>query len=59
MTYTYQCEACERVFDAQQSITDLPLTRCDTCAGHVHRIIYPPALSFQGGGWVPSSHGVS
>ena len=49
--YTYECNRCGHVFDAQQRISDAPLTTCVDCAGHVHRIIYPPTLSFQGSGW--------
>lgn len=49
--YTYECDRCGRVFDVSQRITEEPLRTCQDCAGAVHRIIYPPTLSFQGSGW--------
>jgi len=31
MTYTYECEACQHLFDTQQSMNDAPLKKCPEC----------------------------
>lgn len=47
-TYTYKCqnESCGHKFEANQKITDDPLTVCPECQQETHRIVVP------GGGFI-------
>ena len=38
-TYEYKCKKCEKRFEVFQSITEDPLSECDTCDGTVQRLI--------------------
>lgn len=51
-TYVYQCKKCNLEFEKIQSITALPLTKCDQCEGNVERIISGGAgFLFKGSGF--------
>jgi len=50
-TYEYECDACHRVFEVRQRITEAPLTTCDTCGGPVHRLLSPAPFILKGEGW--------
>jgi putative FmdB family regulatory protein len=51
-TYVYQCSNCNSTFEAEQRITENPLTSC-ACGseGTVKRIIQPIAVMFKGSGF--------
>jgi putative FmdB family regulatory protein len=55
-TYVYRCEQCGHKFEAQQHMTDDPLTICPNCQGHVHRILFPAAVVFKGSGFYSTDH---
>ncbi|HEU5194691.1 MAG TPA: FmdB family zinc ribbon protein [Methylomirabilota bacterium] len=50
-TYEYECEACHRVFEVRQRITEDPLTTCEACGGHVRRLLSPAPFILKGEGW--------
>lgn len=50
-TYEYQCDACGRVFEVRQRISDAPLTTCEACGGSVRRLISPAPFILKGEGW--------
>jgi putative FmdB family regulatory protein len=50
-TYEYECDACHRVFEVRQRITEEPLTTCDACGGRVRRLISPAPFILKGEGW--------
>jgi len=50
-TYEYECDACHRVFEVRQRITEAPLTTCDACGGPVHRLLSPAPFILKGEGW--------
>jgi putative FmdB family regulatory protein len=51
-TYVYECRACEKTFEAEQRITEPPLTTCQCGAsGTVKRVIQPIAVMFKGSGF--------
>jgi putative FmdB family regulatory protein len=50
-TYEYQCDACQRVFEIRQRISEEPLTVCDVCGGHVRRLLSPAPFILKGDGW--------
>ena len=49
-TYVYECRTCEKSFEAEQRITEAPLTDCE-CGGTVRRIIQPVGIAFRGSGF--------
>jgi putative FmdB family regulatory protein len=56
-TYEYQCRSCGQRFDAFQSITASPLTRCPHCRKKVDRLISAGAgLLFKGSGFYTTDH---
>lgn len=51
LTYEYACDACHRVFEVRQRISDPPLGRCETCGGPIRRLLSPAPFILKGGGW--------
>ena len=49
--YEYQCEACQDVIEAQQSLSDKPLTTCPACTGSLKKLISRSSFQLKGGGW--------
>lgn len=49
--YEYECEACQKITEARQSIKDAPLTTCPACGGTVNKIISQTSFTLKGGGW--------
>lgn len=52
-TYVYECSSCNTQFEADQRISENPLTACIPCGseGTVKRIIQPIAVMFKGSGF--------
>ena len=50
-TYEYECDACHRVFEVRQRITEDPLTACDACGGTVRRLLSAAPFILKGEGW--------
>ena len=51
-TYVYECKKCEKVFEAEQRITEDPLQDCDCGAkGSLRRVIQPVGVVFSGPGF--------
>jgi putative FmdB family regulatory protein len=50
-TYEYQCDACRRVFEIKQRISEAPLTTCEVCGGTVRRLLSPAPFILKGEGW--------
>ena len=50
-TYEYECDACHRVFEVRQRITEAPLTACDACGGTVRRLLSAAPFILKGEGW--------
>lgn len=54
MTYEYECEKCQGTFEAEQKISDAPLTECpkEGCGGTVKRLISSnTSFCLKGSGW--------
>ena len=49
--YEYECESCERVIEAWQSLSEAPMTQCPTCYGELKKIISMSSFQLKGGGW--------
>ena len=51
-TYVYECKTCEKVFEAEQRITEDPLKDCNCGAkGSLRRVIQPVGVVFNGPGF--------
>ncbi len=56
-TYEYQCRACAQRFEARQSITAPPRTRCPHCGKQVDRLISAGAgFLFKGSGFYTTDY---
>ncbi len=57
--YEYQCEACQDVIEAQQSLSDKPLTTCPACTGTLKKLISRSSFQLKGGGWYSDGYSSS
>jgi putative FmdB family regulatory protein len=55
-TYEYRCTK-GHTFEAFQSITDEPLTKCEVCGRPVVRVLHSPAVHFKGSGFYNTDYG--
>lgn len=49
--YEYQCDNCQQVTEAWQSLAEDPLTTCQSCAGTLKKLISMSSFHLKGGGW--------
>lgn len=49
--YEYQCENCQQVTEAWQSLSEEPLSTCQACAGTLKKLISMSSFHLKGGGW--------
>ena len=56
--YEYECEKCNAVFEAMQSISAKPLKTCNksSCKGKVKRLVSASGFIFKGSGWFTSEY---
>ena len=56
-TYEYECSKCGHTFEALQSITQKPLSRCPRCNGSVRRKIHGGmGVIFKGSGFYTTDY---
>lgn len=49
--YEYECDACKKIVEVQQRMTDAPLTQCLECGGHLRKLISMSSFQLKGSGW--------
>ncbi|MFH0810684.1 MAG: FmdB family zinc ribbon protein [Pseudomonadota bacterium] len=49
--YEYRCADCEKMTEAYQQFSDVPLTTCKHCQGQLHKIISSTSFQLKGSGW--------
>lgn len=49
--YEYECEACRKVVEIWQAMSEAPLAACPECQAPVKKIISQSAFHLKGGGW--------
>ena len=54
--YEYRCTK-GHTFEATQSMSDAPLTKCEVCGAPVQRVLFPPAVQFKGSGFYNTDYG--
>ncbi len=57
--YEYECEACQKLIEMWQSMSEKPLSACPECGGAVHKIISQSAFHLKGGGWYSDGYSTS
>jgi putative FmdB family regulatory protein len=57
--YEYQCEACQDVIEAQQRLSEKPLTICPACTGKLKKLISRSSFQLKGGGWYSDGYSSS
>jgi putative FmdB family regulatory protein len=59
MTYEYQCGACSHRWEAEQSISEPPLTTCPNCKAEAAKRLVTGGQGFilKGGGWYADGYG--
>jgi len=53
--YEYRCDNGD-VFDAMQSFSDEPLSKCEVCGAPVQRVMHAPAVHFKGNGFYSTDY---
>ena len=54
--YEYRCEN-GHTFEVLQSMSDDPVTECETCDAPVQRVLHSPAVHFKGSGFYTTDYG--
>lgn len=54
--YVYRCAECGEQIEKRQSFSDSPLAVCESCGGHLARLIMPAPVIFKGSGWYITDH---
>jgi putative FmdB family regulatory protein len=54
--YDYRCEKGHR-FEAFQSMSDAPITKCEECGAPSQRVLHAPAIHFKGSGFHNTDYG--
>jgi putative FmdB family regulatory protein len=49
--YEYRCSKCGKTFEALQSISADPITKCIHCQGKTKKIVSLSSFQFKGKGW--------
>ena len=49
--YEYECTKCGKIEEAIQKFSDKPLTKCQSCAGKLHRLVSQSTFHLKGTGW--------
>lgn len=49
--YVYQCGSCGAVEEHIQSMSEAPVTKCQSCGGPLSRSLTSAAFHLKGGGW--------
>ncbi len=55
--YEYQCQACENIVEAWQSLSEAPISVCPECAGEMKKLISSTSFQLKGGGWYADGYG--
>ena len=57
-TYEYTCQACGKELEAEQRISEAPLSTCPTCGKDaLQRMVSRSFFALKGGGWYADGYG--
>jgi putative FmdB family regulatory protein len=49
--YEYRCDQCGQQFEIIQKFSDNPMEICETCQGHLTKLISQTSFQLKGTGW--------
>lgn len=49
--YEYRCDSCGHQFEVIQKFSDSPLEVCESCKGHLTKLISQTSFQLKGTGW--------
>jgi putative FmdB family regulatory protein len=49
--YEYECTKCGKIEEVIQKFSDKPLTKCQSCAGKLHKLVSQSTFHLKGTGW--------
>jgi putative FmdB family regulatory protein len=49
--YEYECTKCGKIEEVLQNFSDKPLTKCQSCAGKLQKLISQSTFHLKGTGW--------
>ena len=49
--YEYECTQCGKIEEVIQKFSDRPLTKCQSCAGKLHKLVSQSTFHLKGTGW--------
>ena len=49
--YEYECTKCGKIEEAIQKFSDKPLSKCQSCAGKLHKLVSQSTFHLKGTGW--------
>ncbi len=49
--YEYECTKCGKLEEVLQNFSDKPLTKCQSCAGKLQKLISQSTFHLKGTGW--------
>jgi len=49
--YDYKCRKCDKVFEVEHKIGDMPMKFCPGCGGELKRVYNPVGVVFKGSGF--------
>ena len=49
--YEYECTQCGKLEEVLQKFSDKPLTKCQSCAGKLHKLVSQSTFHLKGTGW--------
>jgi len=55
--YEYKCRKCGKEFEIFQGIADQPVQTCQSCGGHVHKLMSLSTFHLRGSGWYATDYG--
>ena len=54
--YEYECTKCGKIEEVLQNFSDKPLTKCQSCAGKLHKLISQSTFHLKGTGWYATDY---
>ncbi len=54
--YEYECTKCGKIEEVLQNFSDKPLTKCQSCAGKLHKLVSQSSFHLKGTGWYATDY---
>ncbi|MBY0471453.1 zinc ribbon domain-containing protein [bacterium] len=54
--YEYECEACQKILEVTQKITEEPLKTCPECKSPIRKLISRSSIAFKGTGFYTTDY---